>query len=224
MIVYAASDIHARLPEIPPCDLLLIGGDISLGFDYTPHRSAEWLDTKIRKWLDSIPARKIIFTPGNHDHIFQEAPDKVPVDLRWEVLIDKATTFEGLKVYGTPWQLEFGGWAFNLEEYQLKEKFQAIPDDTDIVLAHSPPFGIGDHAPSDEVAGIGDETTYLGSPSLRKRLDEIKPKLAVFGHIHQGHGVYPQPHGGIYVNASIVAGGYKVTNKPILIELTTNPD
>ena len=49
---------------------------------------------------------------------------------------------EGVKVYGSPWQPWFGGWAFNLERGpDIAAKWALIPDDTDVLLTHGPPAG-----------------------------------------------------------------------------------
>ena len=67
---------------------------------------------------------------------------------------------EGLQVYGT-----FSG------------NFDYIPYGTDILITHIPPLGILD----------GTEVLY-GDYSLLKKVFEIKPKLHLFGHIHESPG------------------------------------
>src|SRR5689334_2006906 len=54
----------------------------------------------------------------------------------------------GLRIWGSPWHPWFYDWAFNAprrdaEEF-LASKFDAIPGDTDVVVAHGPPRGFGD--------------------------------------------------------------------------------
>lgn len=58
-------------------------------------------------------------------------------------LQDSSVTLYGIKVYGTPWQPWFGGWAFNLERGEtILEKWNLIPNDADIVMSHGPPLGL----------------------------------------------------------------------------------
>lgn len=177
------SDMHGHLPIMKhiECDLVLVGGDILPARDHGFHFQRNWLDVKFRRWLEMIKV-PVIGVSGNHDFIFQEAPDDVP-DLPWIYLQDSGTTLEnGLKVWGSPWQVYYGGWAFNLEESDLREKWSLIPHDTDILLLHSPPHGVGDVSLYDQV--------HTGSTSLTNRIESIEPKLVVFGHNHSGYGTY----------------------------------
>ncbi len=52
---------------------------------------------------------------------------------------------EGLKFYGSPWQPTFHNWAFNLDRgEEIKKVWDKIPNDTDVLITHGPPFGILD--------------------------------------------------------------------------------
>ena len=55
-------------------------------------------------------------------------------------LEDAGLELFGLRIWGTPWQPWFYDWAFNAprrdgEEF-LASKFDAIPSNTDVVVAH----------------------------------------------------------------------------------------
>ena len=123
MRIVAIADQHGYLPNIPPCDLLLIAGDICPVTNHTQAAQRRFLDGEFRRWLDSIPARHVAATWGNHDLVAQRAPDLIPKELRWHVLVDEGVAIEGLRVYGSPWQPEFCDWAFNLTEPQLAQKW-----------------------------------------------------------------------------------------------------
>ena len=62
------------------------------------------------------------------------------------VLYDESITLEcGLKIYGSPYSPEFCNWAFSLKSTQDKiDCWSKIPDDTDILITHTPPHGILD--------------------------------------------------------------------------------
>lgn len=188
MKVVAISDLHGYLPEIPPCDLLLIAGDICPYWDHRIPFQASWLNTVFRHWLGGVKADYIVAIWGNHDLIGQEAPNLVP-KLRWTLLQDSMATLGvgGLKVYGLPWQRTFStGWAFNLDEPELDKKYEAIPE-CDIIVSHGPPFGWGDTVPRTR-SRIPEQ---VGSRVFRKRIMESPSmKLVVFGHIHEGRGVH----------------------------------
>lgn len=57
-----------------------------------------------------------------------------------------------------------------------------IPDDTDVLITHTPPVGHGDLCSSGVRAGCVELLT-----TVQKR---VKPKYHVFGHIHEGISYY----------------------------------
>lgn len=78
MKVVATSDLHGFLPQIPPCDLLLIAGDVCPVWNHRLPFQRKWLRETFTPWLESLPARKIVGVWGNHDSIAESNPDKVP--------------------------------------------------------------------------------------------------------------------------------------------------
>lgn len=203
------SDIHSYLPEIPDCDVLLIGGDICPDIKQAQHW---WLRDIFSPWLDTLAERNIcvIGVAGNHDFVFQDHPDLVP-KMMWKYLQDSGCEYKGFKIWGSPWQPRFYDWAFNLDEPDLAKKWELIPDDTEILLLHGPPHLYGDYS------NYGNE--HCGSPSLLRRIEELPNlKLAVAGHVHPGYGKY-QIGKTTFVNASYVNSRYVPANKPIIIEL-----
>jgi Icc-related predicted phosphoesterase len=120
-----------------------------------------------------------------------------------------------IKFYGSPWQPWFYDWAFNLPRLgtELQEKWNMIPEDTDVLITHGPPNGYGDL-----VNNWRQPNTHVGCECLINRIGEINPLVNVFGHIHEGYGVeYGKDT--LFVNASICTAGYEPTNKPIIIDL-----
>lgn len=210
--IATVSDLHGHLPPIPDCDLLLIAGDIvPLRVQNSPHLSALWLDTNFRGWLVDLAKQgiEVVGIAGNHDKIFQERSDLVPKDLLWTYLEDSQVIAKGLKLFGTPWQPYFGGWAFNLYEKELSKKWDEIPEGTDILLVHGPPHGYGD---------LTDDGQHVGSPSLTARIQDIKPQLVVCGHLHESFGVYALGETTV-VNASLVNLEYKPVNQVHLFDI-----
>lgn len=202
------SDLHGFLPQVPDCDVLLLGGD------YSPNRDTEenWLRTQFAPWLRSIDDRgiQIVGVAGNHDIHFERHPPLIPA-MRWAYLQDSSTNCCGLEIYGSPWQQEFGiDWAFNATEAELEKRWAAIPDDTDVLLLHGPPHGYSDYSVYSNV--------HTGSPSLTKRIHEVQPKLAVCGHIHSGNGVYRIGQTTL-VNAAIMNEAYQPVQDIHVIEI-----
>ncbi len=215
MKIALLADQHGFLPPVPEADLLLIAGDICPVSNHDLEFQRTWLDTNFRYWLRRQLAeqrvKKIVACAGNHDLVFQEKPHWVPSDLPWTYLQDRSTEFEGLNIYGTPWQPTFGfGWAFNADEPELAEIWEKMPLDTDIVVVHGPPLGYGDFSPYDKV--------HTGSPSLLRKIEQIEPKLVVSGHIHDCAGIYNIGKT-IFVNASHVNEQYLPVNPIRVIEI-----
>jgi Icc-related predicted phosphoesterase len=207
LTIAAISDQHGYLPEIPPCDLLLIAGDICPVTNHGVDFQERWLRFEFRDWLRRLPARKTIFIAGNHDFVFEQRHGFLPADYPATYLQDSGIEWEGLRVWGTPWQPRFFDWAFNLSEPELAKKWELIPDGTDILIVHGPPRDYGDGVP--EVHG----TRRCGSPSLLERIRVVKPKVVVFGHIHEGHGEW---HLGrtVLANVTVVDARYNLVYEP----------
>jgi predicted phosphodiesterase len=212
MNIVALSDLHGYLPDnIPACDLLLLAGDLCPieNHDHTFH--AEWLDREFRAWLRRLPARQIIGIAGNHDLVFEREPELVPRDLPWTYLQDSGVTWEGIKIWGTPWQPWFFDWAFNGQPEQLREIWAKIPDDTDILVVHGPPRGYGDGIPMRQ--GI----RHTGCPHLLERIRAIAPRLVVFGHIHEGRGQWTIGNT-ILANVTVLNEAYEPAYEPWQME------
>ncbi len=212
MKIACVSDLHGHLPEVPDCDMLLIGGDIvPLEYQRCKWESHNWLHVKFREWLETIKGRGIdvLAVAGNHDIIFGSYPWYLP-KLPWTYLLDGSAAVCGFNIYGSPWQPTFGtGWAFNLNESELVRKWSLIPDDTDILLLHGPPYGEGD---------LTIDGRHVGSLGLLERILEVKPKLVVCGHIHEDYGLHPFGDT-LIVNASLVNEDYRPVNPVQVVEL-----
>jgi hypothetical protein len=98
-------------------------------------------------------------------------------------LQDSGITISGARFWGSPWQPAFNDWAFNLPRGKaLAQKWARIPDDTDVLIPHGPP------------AGFGDQTGYAGNRTgcedLLVAVERVKPRMHLFGHIHDAGGVW----------------------------------
>jgi len=213
MKIDCISDLHGNYPELEGGDLLIIAGDLT---------AMDTIDEFIqfRTWVSTQQYRKIVIIGGNHDNCLQDKSFEWPRDPAWKkdhsYLEDSGTEFEGLKIWGSPWTARFPNqnpecMAFALDADELKSKWDLIPEDTDILITHSPPYGILDHT----------WKLRTGCSDLLERVKHINPKLHVFGHIHENGGKSEQLdiYKTIFVNASVVNENYKHINKPVPIVL-----
>lgn len=126
-------------------------------------------------------------------------------------LEDSEINIYGIKIYGTPWQPEFGGWAFNLQRgIKCLNMWNKIPDNIDVLITHTPPLGHGDLACSGVRAGC---VELLNTVQQR-----VKPKYHIFGHIHEGYGVSSDGKI-IFINASTCDINYIPHNLPIVFDI-----
>jgi Icc-related predicted phosphoesterase len=202
------ADLHGHLPVVPPCDILVVGGDICPVDDERPEAQARWLRTTFARWLAEVPAGAIVGVAGNHDFVGESDPAAFR-DLDWHYLQDDSVEIDGLTVHGSPWTSRYEEWAFMLSEDELAERWSLIPDAVDVLCLHSPPLGYGDRI---------DGTLAIGSPSLLEAIDARAPALCVYGHVHDGYGRW-QRHGTVLVNAAHCDMDYNPVNTPIVVDL-----
>lgn len=223
MRLVGTSDLHGFLPVIPPCDLLLIAGDVCPVSDHTVSYQRRWLNTRFAAWIKACPAERVVWIAGNHDFALELGPPGRRLRRsKADYLQDSAIEIAGLLIYGSPWSEIIGPWAFSLPERvppedrgpdqfkpDLAMVYSRIPTAADVVLVHGPPRGFGDLTTDGERAG---------SPSLRDRLEEVKPKLCLFGHIHEAYGRW-QHRGMTMANVSYLDQYYRPVNEPQIFEL-----
>jgi Icc-related predicted phosphoesterase len=58
----------------------------------------------------------------------------------------------------------------------------------------------------------------FGCEMLLKKINEFKPKLHIFSHIHEGYGIIEKDNT-TFVNASVLDIGYRFNNLPINLVL-----
>ena len=131
------------------------------------------------------------------------------------ITIESSEFSRPIKIHGSPWQPNFYDWAFNLPRLgdEIKSKWDMIPDDTDILITHGPPQEIRDF-----VSNWRQGDMNVGCELLRYRIDQIKPLLHVFGHIHGAYGG-ALINETLFINASTCTERYEPSNKPIVVDL-----
>jgi Icc-related predicted phosphoesterase len=166
-------------------------------------------------WYSGLPFKHKIFIAGNHDFLFEDNPYIIKRMLKDEFpnliyLEDSCTEILGLKFWGSPITPWFYNWAFNRVEEKISPHWDAIPDDTDVLITHGPPYGILDKTYS----GLN-----VGCPFLLKKIKSLQNlKVHAFGHIHEDWGT-ALVDDKIFVNSSVVNLSYEIKNSPILIKL-----
>ena len=208
------ADPHNKFKQLdgilPGGDIIICAGDMTgMGYTQEIKNFCDWYQG-LYKYDHKI------FIAGNHDWGFQDKPKEIgellenypELDYLQDDLLLVGEEYENtVKIWGTPWQPEFYNWAFNLPRGEkLKEKWDLIPVDTDILITHGPPFGKLDYV----------SQMNVGCEELAKKIKEIKPKICVFGHIHEGYG-YTFDGDTHYFNAAVLNHRYNLVNKPLTV-------
>lgn len=206
--------LHYNIPAewLQPADCIIHAGDIS--------RRGSLEDVEdFLYWYNSLTQyTHKIFIPGNHDFGFEKfnrfhdlIMNAVKFYPNITFLNDSFVEIENIKIYGSPWQPWFHNWAFNLHRgAPLKEKWDLIPEDTDILVTHGPAYGHGDLVIHDN--------KKVGCEDLLQAIEKIKPRFHICGHIHCGYGVTTNENT-TFINASTVDEDYIVVNQPLIFTL-----
>ncbi len=213
MKVVCFSDTHQRhrLVNVPDGDILIVAGDFCL--DGVHPEAASFAN-----WLKDLPHKHKVVIAGNHDHIFQQDRQLAEGEFGEGVhyLLDRTVEIEGLSIYGAPWTPPYNNTDSFIKERgeEIRQHWDLIPDDTDILITHGPPYGVLDANAEGILCGCMD----LFDAALR-----VRPQLHVFGHIHPGHGTHNFSDGKrttIFANVAIVGGNKMVVeNEPTVIYL-----
>lgn len=212
MKVWAVSDIHGQLANLPPIpddvDVVIIAGDIAPNFSKKCESDkiyqTEWFNTVFRSWIDLLE-KPVYGCYGNHDYgVFENQPDTVHIGVN-EVVGD----FFLFAI--TP---EFCGWNHMLDDVvrkyhsatirELLERYDELPS---IWICHGPPCGFGDF-PHD----------HVGSVALQREMVKHGPRHVFCGHIHTGTKTSRCANTTIH-NVSVVDESYAMVFEPTILEI-----
>jgi Icc-related predicted phosphoesterase len=164
------------------------------------------------EWMADLNVKHKIYVPGNHDTSFQakmfrpeEMQDKYGITL----LNHETVVINGIVIFGSPYTPTFGtGWAYNVPQEKLHSYWDAIPEETDILVTHGPPLGILDKALN---YGFYKDA---GDKALLERIKELDIKYHTFGHIHEEAGRVLKTFDidTKFINASVLDLNYKMKN------------
>lgn len=209
MQIVAISDTHGKhrdLQPLPEGDVLIHAGDVSRGG--TKEQVTDFLE-----WFAEQNHPHKLFIAGNHDFFFERAdPDEITSIIPDGIIYlnDSSTEIDGVQFWGSPITPWFNNWAFNRDRGdEIKKHWDLIPDDTEVLITHGPPFGILDETV------YGDRT---GCEELLLCVEQVKPKFHIFGHIHEEYGISTKAET-TFVNASVLDDWYEIKNQPKILNI-----
>jgi len=189
MKVVCFGDSHGRHRQmtVPDGDVLIFTGDCTdpKMNEIISKKDQEAMIKDFDDWLGTLPHKYKFVVAGNHDAEHDvELADLYRKFTNARYLEDEKTEIPRIassgtvKIYGTPWQSQFEGYeTFLPEGSQLRKKFSQIPQDTMILVTHSPPNRHFDRDPSGKP---------IGSKMLLNAVRRVNPDLHCFGHVHAG--------------------------------------
>lgn len=225
------SDTHCQHMAInfnlPEADGIIFAGDFANNGEL--HDCAKGLH-----WLNALPYKYRIVIAGNHDVFMDKNHPRailsgsnqsmldstLPVSEGFHYLQNSGVEIEGVKIWGSPYTPNFyeWRWGFNLGRgAPLRQNWDQIPSDTDILVTHGPAYGILDGCPDYEYSSDG-SLIHVGDKDLLDALKRVKPKAHVFGHVHYSYGA-KIVNGRICINASVCNEDYDPVNKPFAIDI-----
>lgn len=204
------SDTHAKHAEIevPDGDVLIHAGDFTMAGE-------EESVVSFNLWLGMLPHRHKLVIAGNHDLGFERAAKyNESLLTNCTYLRDEGIEIGGKLFWASPYTPFFMNefWVFHKRGYEaMREHWKQIPEKVDVLITHGPPNRILDETRQGE---------YAGDLALLERCHEVRPKVHVFGHIHEGSGQRREAYGAQVFNASVLDRTYRVHAQPFVFDLS----
>lgn len=224
--VWAISDthgMHGQLQVPEGIDLVIFAGDCSNNRNraINANEVANFL-----YWFNYLDIKHKILISGNHDTSIEAGMHglgKLDGTYRSIIYLEHSNfNIDGLNIMGSPYTPTFGdGWSFNKNRGKLDPYWEQIPKNLDILITHGPPKSILDLSENRDC-----ELELCGDTALYNRVMEKKPKVHIFGHIHnfkycKNQGI--REFNGIkFINASCVEDGkfnYGLTSNGVIFEI-----
>ena len=188
---------HRRLRDLPEADVVVHSGDFCMAG--TEQEALDFLN-----WFCDLPYKHKIFICGNHDDCLYGA-NIDGLDGNVHYLCNSGIEIEGVNFYGVPM---FMGDCITDRQ---SRHYANIPDDTDVLITHTPAYGILDY----------DDGINYGSAEILMKLSDLSLKAHLFGHIHAQHGMEwrhlaaGQPT--LFSNGAIMNADYTILSTPNII-------
>ena len=179
------SDTHGKHRTLP---LPSQGADILLHCgDWSNWKTSKKDTVDFNKWLGELKGyeRKILIC-GNHEICcgkLTTAKIKEKYITNAEYYCNEAIQHKSLKLWLSPLtrarNVSYRANSFSKSQERLQEEFSKCPNDTDVLITHSPPYGILDRHKKGH---------RMGSIELWKTVQRVLPSIHIFGHCHDDAG------------------------------------
>jgi len=205
MKIICISDTHNKHEELilPEGDCIVHAGDFT--DSGTKKETRNFLE-----WFSSTPYDHKILIAGNHDFYLQKKAHKIDQIIPEQIhyLEDSGVTLDTINFWGSPYTPGDHSWAFTKDRGRpISQHWKQIPENTNVLITHTPPFGIMDEL---------NNRTMIGCKNLTDRLSELNISHHIFGHVHNDYGMV-KTEKTTYINSSSLDDSYRPINRPITI-------
>lgn len=188
MKIWHISDTHGFHKQLiipKDIDVVAFTGDESNNIDPNLNHNEFLLFVN---WFSKLDIKHKLFIPGNHSSFIFHNRKTANEILKTNgiTMLDKTSiTIDGLKFYGDPIVPRYKNWVYMADREKMNKHWQLIPEDTDILMTHTPPKGI-----LDLTENINHQLEQTGCSALRKRIQKLPNiKVHLFGHIHNNQDI-----------------------------------
>ncbi|KAM5352594.1 hypothetical protein ACJ41O_005316 [Fusarium nematophilum] len=213
LLVVCISDTHNKRPDLPMGDILIHAGDLTENGSFDEVQSGlDWLSSQPHRhkvliagnhdvllddaFLEKYPERRYGETRTKESLnwgsviYLQDTCITLDFPLRERVLGSKDASVclqstesevRTLTIFGSPWTPQYGISAFQYrpnDDSHWASRFACLDRNPDIVITHGPPKH---HLDARDIY-------RAGCPYLGEEIARVRPRLAVFGHIHASYG------------------------------------
>ncbi|MFK7891955.1 MAG: metallophosphatase domain-containing protein [Granulosicoccus sp.] len=212
MRLVCISDTHGdhEMLDLPSGDVLIHAGDL------TAHGDKQET-VRFMRWLGAQSFEHKLCIAGNHDSFMEAEPascSQHALDNGVVLLNDSGFQIEDVHFWGSPITPKFLDWSFMRDPGEpIESHWRLIPEKTDVLITHGPPFGI-----LDRIQRVSGEIECTGCPSLLERVQQVTPCVHIFGHIHEGHGVFCEGNTSYY-NVSSMNEHYRMAHDAVVIDV-----
>lgn len=180
---------HTKLANLPAADVIVHSGDFTFG-------GSEQEAIDFMQWFCDLPYKHKVFIAGNHDMCMYGADKIECLSENVYYLCNSSVDIDGVKFYGMPM------FMVDVMDGTYDKLISAIPDGTDVLVTHQPPYGILDGGEYH-----GKQDFHYGDYKLYAKVLDVKPKLHLFGHDHNVYG-FEEHFGTVFSNAAVVDSHY----------------
>jgi len=202
VLISDTHELHREL-DVPDGDILIHCGDTGM-----MSRSLAAIED-FDDWLGGLPHKVKLLVPGNHEFVL-ENPGRRGLITNATVLVNESVTVMGLRIWGSPTTPLVDGAFGLISDRHRARLYEQIPNDTNIVVTHGPPYGVLDQAPGSEY--------HAGCRQLLAAMQRVKPRLHVFGHAHGCFGMMDTPET-LFANVALLGSDGSLSNPAVVLQM-----